>query len=226
MTRTNLRVGCSPDDYDRYTAFGVEVYDQLLVDRLSLEAQRLGRARLRVVDACTGTGQLLVRVASSPPFSDATFTAFDLFEDMVAIAREHVRDAGLAERVRVEVADIHALPYANGSADLVMARSVVHHWADPLAAFREIERILAPGGVAVIHEPRRDPSRQAYEQAAEGRRRAGIRPVDLDEKYTAEEVRQQLQAAGVRKWDVFAPEEGAGAIGFEVRIEKRLLAER
>jgi ubiquinone/menaquinone biosynthesis C-methylase UbiE len=219
--RTNLPVGCTPETYDLYTTVGVDVYDRMLMDRVTDEFRRLGRPAARIVDACTGTGQLLLRVASIPELAGASFVAFDLFENMVEVARRHVAEAGQRDRIRVDVADIHALPYEDGFADMIFARSVVHHWADPVQAFRELDRILAPGGVAIIHEPRRDPAPEAHAAAEEERRRVGVRPVILEEKYTAEEVRTQLRAASVRKFDVYAEEEGPGAIGFEVRIEKK-----
>jgi len=220
--RTNLPVGCTPETYDHYTTVGVDPYDQMLIERVTDEYRHIGRPAPRIVDACTGTGQLLLRVAAVPELTRATFVAFDLFENMVEIARRHVEESKLSDRIRVDVADIHSLPYEDGFADMIFARSVVHHWADPVQAFRELDRILAPGGVAVIHEPRRDPAPEAQAAAEEERRRAGVRPVVLEEKYTAEEVRAQLREAGIEKFDVFASDSGLAAIGFEVRIEKKI----
>jgi ubiquinone/menaquinone biosynthesis C-methylase UbiE len=222
--RTNLRVGCTADAYDRYTSLGVDPYDRIMIHRLKEEFHRLGRPHARIVDACTGTGQLLLRVAAVPELACATFVAFDLFDDMVEMTRRHVEEVGLTERIRVDAADIHDLPYETGFADMIFARSVVHHWAEPVRAFRELERILTSGGVAIIHEPRRDPAPEAHADSEAERRRTGVRPTVLEEKYTADEVREQLRQSGIKKFDVFESRSGPEAIGFEVRFEKRVAA--
>jgi SAM-dependent methyltransferase len=43
-------------------------------------------------------------------------------------------------------ADISCVPLADSSIDLVMSRSVMEHVRQPLAAFREMHRLLKPGG--------------------------------------------------------------------------------
>jgi SAM-dependent methyltransferase len=45
------------------------------------------------------------------------------------------------------------LPFADGTFDIVTANMVVEHLPDPEHAFREIARVLAPGGLLVFHTP-------------------------------------------------------------------------
>lgn len=47
------------------------------------------------------------------------------------------------------LADAHRLPFADRAFRLVVATATVEHFANPFLAFREIERVLAPGGVLV-----------------------------------------------------------------------------
>jgi SAM-dependent methyltransferase len=49
--------------------------------------------------------------------------------------------------------DIASLPFRDGSFDLVTANMVVEHLADPERQFREIGRVLRPGGVFLLHTP-------------------------------------------------------------------------
>jgi ubiquinone/menaquinone biosynthesis C-methylase UbiE len=219
--RPNLAVHSSPELYDRYTSEGVDAYDRVFIERFMDEYRRLGRAGLRCLDLCTGTGQLVIKLATTPGAEAVSFEAFDLFDDMLDIARTNVRAAGLDGRIRITKADVHALPYADGEFEMMMGRSIVHHWANPVLAFREIDRVLAPGGVCLIHEPRRDPSDEALEAANADRSRIGVNPFNLEEKYTAGEVSEQLREAGVAKFDIFAPGAGPESIGFEIRIEKK-----
>ncbi len=59
---------------------------------------------------------------------------------------------GRARGLRV-VGDAHSLPFASGSFAAVVANSVLHHF-DPPVAFREIGRLLRPGGRLLLMEPR------------------------------------------------------------------------
>jgi SAM-dependent methyltransferase len=45
------------------------------------------------------------------------------------------------------------LPFAGGAFDLITANMVAEHLTAPAACFREIARILRPGGLALIHTP-------------------------------------------------------------------------
>jgi SAM-dependent methyltransferase len=49
--------------------------------------------------------------------------------------------------------DISALPFADGSFDLVTANMVVEHLGDPEQQFREVARVLRPGGSLLLHTP-------------------------------------------------------------------------
>jgi SAM-dependent methyltransferase len=49
--------------------------------------------------------------------------------------------------------DIASLPFRDGSFDLVTANMVVEHLADPERQFREIGRVLRPGGLLLLHTP-------------------------------------------------------------------------
>jgi SAM-dependent methyltransferase len=50
-------------------------------------------------------------------------------------------------------ASLAALPFSDASFDLITCNMVAEHLPDPLAIFREIARVLAPGGVFMVHTP-------------------------------------------------------------------------
>jgi SAM-dependent methyltransferase len=53
------------------------------------------------------------------------------------------------------VADICHMPFADRTFDLVFSKYVVEHFARPIAAFREIRRVMKPGAHFLFHTPNR-----------------------------------------------------------------------
>jgi SAM-dependent methyltransferase len=49
--------------------------------------------------------------------------------------------------------DLSHLPFADGSFDLASANMVLEHLENPLEMFREVRRVLAPGGSFLFHTP-------------------------------------------------------------------------
>jgi SAM-dependent methyltransferase len=90
----------------------------------------------RVLDLGTGTGAGARAVAGR--FPEAEVVGADLSERMLAEARQAL-PAELASRVRFEAADASALPYDDGSFDLVTL-------ANMIPFFDELARVVAPGG--------------------------------------------------------------------------------
>src|SRR6266850_1726460 len=99
----------------------------------------------RVVDVGTGVGHTLRRVA--PTFRRAV--GVDATREMLEAGAGVLAGAGVKNAVLVQ-ADATALPIASRSADVVTSRLAAHHFADAAAAFREIARILRPGGLFVL----------------------------------------------------------------------------
>lgn len=65
-----------------------------------------------------------------------------------------MRELSLARGVIAIDGRAEAIPIDSGSADLVISTLSSHHWDDPVTAFREIERVLGPGGQARIYDVR------------------------------------------------------------------------
>jgi SAM-dependent methyltransferase len=99
----------------------------------------------RIVDVGTGVGHTLRRVA--PSFRNAV--GVDATREMLEAGVGVLAAAGVKNALLVQ-ADATALPIASGSADVVTSRLAAHHFADAAGAFREIARILRPGGLFVL----------------------------------------------------------------------------
>ncbi|HEX3148626.1 MAG TPA: class I SAM-dependent methyltransferase [Gemmataceae bacterium] len=209
------------DEYDEFTGKFLATYDEMTTRRIAGELA--GRSPGAVVlDVGTGTARLLVRFARDPAFVAARLVGTDLYQDMIDRARRTIAEAGLGDRIELLVQDAHAMTdVPDASADVVLSRSTIHHWTDPARAFAEMYRVLRPGGVAFVHDVRRDPAPEALAAFNRTRAAAGLGPSFLDEKYTTAEAAMFIDRAGLTAYTTIrAPESGLGGLGFEVEIRK------
>jgi ubiquinone/menaquinone biosynthesis C-methylase UbiE len=56
-----------------------------------------------------------------------------------------------SEEINKVCGDVSSLPFPDGSFDLVTSNMVFEHLADPLAVLKEANRVLAEGGILIIH---------------------------------------------------------------------------
>jgi ubiquinone/menaquinone biosynthesis C-methylase UbiE len=104
------------------------------------------RAGLTLLDVGCGEGTITRDLAGL--VAPGRVTAIEPEAETLALARDAV-DAG---NVRFETADVHALPYADGTFDVVHAHQVLQHVHDPVGALREMRRVCAPGGVVAARD--------------------------------------------------------------------------
>jgi 2-polyprenyl-6-hydroxyphenyl methylase/3-demethylubiquinone-9 3-methyltransferase len=98
-----------------------------------------GRALL---DAGCGTG-LFSRAAAE---RGAAVTSMDVGERLLAeVAKK-------CDTTRV-VGDVAAMPFSDGSFDVVICTEVIEHTVEPRAAVRELARVVRPGGLLVVTTP-------------------------------------------------------------------------
>ncbi len=107
----------------------------------------------RVLEVGCGRGVALPVLADR--LRPQALVGVDIDPEVVAIAEERLRMSGVAATV-VE-GDVRDLPFDNGTFDLVIDFGTCYHigggTAGTLAAFREIARVLRPGG-KLVHETR------------------------------------------------------------------------
>jgi SAM-dependent methyltransferase len=97
-----------------------------------------------VLDVGCGAGVEVVRFARA----GARITGVDIAESAITLARQNLQHAHL--QARLEVADGEALPFADGSFDLVYAHGVVQYSGDDRRLVAECRRVLRPGGLAIF----------------------------------------------------------------------------
>lgn len=98
---------------------------------------------IRLLDVGCGTGALLREVGGKAPGLWAV--GVDVSRKMLGVAQ-----ASLASPSRLVQADVHRLPFREGTFDVIVSSSSLHFWPDPHRALRQIAGVLRPGGQLVI----------------------------------------------------------------------------
>lgn len=108
----------------------------------------------RILEVGCGPGHLSARLARD---HDLDIIGVDLDPAMIDRARANAEAlSGPGRRPTFVVADAAALPFADGSFDLVVSTMSMHHWDDAVAGLAEIARVLGPQGRALIWDLRRN----------------------------------------------------------------------
>lgn len=103
-----------------------------------------------ILDVGTGTAQIPIELCRQAP--QAKVHAIDLAEHMLALARENVRRAGFADRIRLEKVDAKGLPFPDGAFGAVISNSIVHHIPGPAAAIGEMVRVARRGATLFLRD--------------------------------------------------------------------------
>jgi phosphoethanolamine N-methyltransferase len=98
----------------------------------------------RVLDLGCGAGGITLHIART--YHPAQMTGFDVELPVIERARLAAVEACAPERVSFVQAAPGKLPFADGSFDVVFSKDALVHVADKEAIFRDIFRVLTPGG--------------------------------------------------------------------------------
>lgn len=136
----------------------------------------------QVLDIGFGGGAFLVPMAEKA--SKGLVAGVDLSDTVVAAGRRRYSSMVTSGRIDIQQADVAALPYAAASFEKVCTVNSLYFWPNPDQAFREIFRVLKPGGLLAIGT----------------RSAAWMRNASLDQYgfkiYDAPDISRMLTAAG------------------------------
>jgi SAM-dependent methyltransferase len=115
----------------------------------SKEIAALGRPQdLAALDLGCGPGFFSILLAQMGCHVDA----MDLSAGMLEQAQRNAEDAGLDGSIVFHQGDVSRTCFADNSFDLIVLRNVTWLMQDPVAAYREWHRILAPGGRLLVFD--------------------------------------------------------------------------
>ena len=78
--------------------------------------------------------------------------ALDAAAGALDAARATLSERGLSEQVELACGDVMALPFEDGSFDIVHAHQVLQHLTDPVGALAEMRRLTRPGGIVAVRD--------------------------------------------------------------------------
>lgn len=103
---------------------------------------------MRVLDIGCGPGSITVGLAEYVGES-GTVVGIDNSDEALEIA---TATHAAIPNVTFEAASAYALPFADASFDIAYGHQVLQHLADPIAALREVSRVLRPGGLVAVRD--------------------------------------------------------------------------
>jgi SAM-dependent methyltransferase len=180
----------------------------------------------RSLEIGAGTGYFSLNMLGAGTIAEATCS--DISPGMLATLQANAKYLGL--KVRTEQVDAERLPFADASFDLVFGHAVLHHIPDLARAFKEFERVLAPGGTLLFAgEPSRYgdrlasvPKRAAGALAPLWRRAIGARAAPADDGLSDASLESVVDVHAFAPGELLGAARGAGLADVRVSGEELL----
>ncbi|MFW9970735.1 MAG: class I SAM-dependent methyltransferase [Candidatus Odinarchaeota archaeon] len=113
-----------------------------------------------LVDIGCGSGNLIVQIAKK--ISNLNLMGIDISEEIIKTAIKRAEESGVLEKVNFKVGNVDKLPLLNDSIDFIVNTLSLHHWSDPIMAFKEIYRVLNENGTCIVFDFRRNSRKFFY----------------------------------------------------------------
>jgi ubiquinone/menaquinone biosynthesis C-methylase UbiE len=197
-------------EVEAYSSAAAQAHLDAIDNTLIEHALRLlgGSEHGRALDIGTGPGQIPIKLAQRLP--RWSFVGVDRSPAMIAQASANLASAsgGLAARVAFKMADGNRLPLPDGSFELVMCNSVLHHFVEPEKLLSEMARLVTNSGAILLRDLRR-PNRFAFPLHVRwhGRNYSGemlrLYRDSVRASYTPPELQRLLESSGISGARVF-----------------------
>ena len=105
---------------------------------------------LRLLDVGCGPGTITVDLAAR--VAPGQVVGFDVAEEVIDRARALLDEPDAPTNCTFRTDDVYAIDAPDGTFDVVHAHQVLQHLTDPVAALREMRRVLKPGGMLAVRD--------------------------------------------------------------------------
>jgi len=209
MTETYDAFWKSGKDARQYDEFARTTFARIYPIIANQILERTGITRGTCLDVGSGPASLAMAIAL---LSELHVTALDSSPEMFVLAQKNIRERCMDHLVMPLIGDVHAIPAADASFDLVVSRGSYHFWEDLPAAFKEIHRVLKPGSMAYIGGGYG--TARIRDEVLAGRKERGI--VDDPNhpararfrKFHVGEIEASIESAGIRDYRIINDDSG------------------
>jgi len=182
------------------------------------------RPSVRALDIGCGPGDVLLRLRNHAP--NWTLFGADISARMLTIARDaaQTRLASHHQGINWILTNGRSLGFEDGFFDVILSNSVLHHVADADQFWREIGRLAVDGCHIFVRDLRRPANEEEARRLVELHVGQESRVVQdhylssLKSSYTCQEVRAQLDAAGLEGLQVEALEDRYLTVSGRLRL--------
>jgi len=112
-----------------------------------------------LLDVGTGPGGIPLKIARRCP--ELGVVGVDRSFNMIRVARQLAAEQGLGDRAFFLVGEASSLGFPEGSFEIVISNSLLHHLPYPILALNEMARVAKAQGVVLLRDLRR-PSRLVF----------------------------------------------------------------
>lgn len=151
------------EEVEAYASAAAQAHLDALDNRFIEQIVALGIREGAALDAGCGPGQIVMKLARALP--DLRVAGVDRSAAMLRTAAREAAAQGLSSRTEFVRSDANRLSFRDGSFNLVISNSVLHHLSDPVNVLGELGRVTKHGGKVLLRDLRR-PSRPLFAFAA------------------------------------------------------------
>jgi len=172
-----------------------------------------------VLEIAPGPGYFSIELAK---LGDFKITGLDISKSFVEIARQNATKAGV--QIDFREGNASAMSFKNNSFDFIFCQAAFKNFSAPVEAIREMQRVLKPGGRAIILDLRGDASQEAINQEVH---QLGLNTINtwitkwtfkhilLKNAYTKAQMEQLIIQTDFQKYHIHPD-----TIGMEIQLEK------
>ena len=139
------RIARRYDRMNRVISLGTDKrWRRRLVNALSLSPG------MRVLDVATGTADVALAIASA--IDNTAVAGIDPSHEMLAVGREKIQNAQMADRIQLVAGDAQSLPFDDHHFDACAISFGIRNVPDRLMGLQEMVRVTRPGGTIAVLE--------------------------------------------------------------------------
>ena len=173
----------------------------------------------KVLEIAPGPGFFAIELAKIGKYQ---ITGLDISKTFVDIAKRNARQEHVA--VDFRQGNASAIPLPEGSFDFVLCRAAFKNFSDPVAALREMRRVLKPEGRALVIDLRKDVGKKSLDGYIRGLKAGALnafvmkwtfRLMLIPRAYTKQQFQNFIVESGFVKSEIQET-----PIGFEITLVK------